>query len=115
MVRTAAMFIVGGLIGGVAMLWLDDAGRSTTGADARGADAGLAADREAAAAALAELEQVATGDPDVALDEALAIGDPVLGRRAIVADFDQSSIKPTPPIAGVGRIAEPPPVALLSL
>ena len=35
--------------------------------------------------------------------------------NAIVAAFSQSSSSPTPPIAGVGRIALPPPVALLSL
>ncbi len=35
--------------------------------------------------------------------------------NAIVALFSQSSSNPTPPIAGVGRIADPPPVALLSL
>jgi hypothetical protein len=35
--------------------------------------------------------------------------------KPIVADFRQSPRRPIPPIAGVGRIALPPPVALLSL
>ena len=35
--------------------------------------------------------------------------------KAMVAAFRQSCINPTPPIAGVGRMALPPPVALLSL
>ena len=80
MARTAAWLIVGALFGAVAMLWLDDAGRGTTGAS--DADARLAAEAEAAAT-LAGLELVATDDPSAALDDALAIGDSVLGRRAV--------------------------------
>jgi len=83
MLRTAVLFLVGGLIGATTMLWLDDTERGSIGADARSAGPGLPREGEVAAATLAGLEQVATGDPVAALDEALAIDDPVLGRRAI--------------------------------
>ena len=84
MVRTAAVFLVGGLIGAAAMLWLDDAGRDSTGAARRpGGDAGIAADRGLADATLAGLEEIASRDPSAALGDAMAIDDALLVRRAI--------------------------------